>query len=84
MSYDFQTNFSQFYENITGYLGINLHYLRDWTREILCLACIPFDESHTAVNIYGRLKSVLDEWDIFHKTGPSLRDNAANMIGGFY
>ena len=67
-----------------GYLGINCHYLKDWNREIICLACIPFDESHTAENIYGKLKSVLVDWDIFRITGPSLRDNAANMKGMYF
>ena len=69
---------SAFHHN---YLGVNLHYLKDWNREIINLACIPFDESHTSINIYGKLKKVLDEWGIFDIAGLSLRDNAPNMAG---
>ena len=45
-----------------GYLGINYHYITDWKRKKLNLACKPFDERHTGVNIYNCLEAVLTEW----------------------
>ena len=67
-----------------GYCGINCHYLtKDWERVIVNLACKPLTEKHTSEHIYNTLKTVLDHWDIFDKTGLSLRDNAANMKGAF-
>ena len=69
-----------------GYMGINSHYINDnWAREIICLACPPFNESHTGENIYKCLKSVLLEWGILDKVraGLCLRDNASNMESAF-
>ena len=47
------------------------------------MASVPFDESHTAENINATLTKVLEDWNILDKTGPSLRDNAANMVAAF-
>ena len=67
-----------------GYLGINSHYLNnDWEREIFNLACVPFDEKHTAENIYKKLDSVIKDWNIQDKMGLCVRDNAANMKSAF-
>ena len=67
-----------------GYLGVNGHYLNDnWDRVIINLACKPFDESHTGENIYNNICAVLNDWKIFDKTGPVLRDNAKNMVAAF-
>ena len=67
-----------------SYLGMNSHYLnKDWERVIFNIACIPFDESHTGENIYKKMVSVLQDWDILHMIGPCLRDNAANMKAAF-
>ena len=66
-----------------GYLGINCHYISDWKRKKLNLACKPFDDSHTGVNIYNCLEEVLTEWEILQKTKVALRDNAPNMVLAF-
>ena len=72
---------SQFHN---GYLGVNAHYINDeWKRIIFCLSCVPFDERHTAENIYKNLTTVLTEWDMKEKIGLCLRDNAANMKATF-
>ena len=71
-------------EHHHGYLGINSHHLnKDWERVIFNIACVPFDDSHTAVNIYEKLEFVLKDWNILEKTGPCLRDNAANVKAAF-
>ena len=34
-----------------GYMGINAHYLdNEWDRQIVCISCSPFDESHTGIH----------------------------------
>ena len=67
-----------------GYLGIDAHYLNEnWDRVTFNLACVPFDISHTAENIYEKLETELREWNILSKTGLCLRDNAANMVAAF-
>ena len=71
-------------EHHHGYLGYNAHYItQDWRRIIFNLGCTPFDESHTGENIYNKLRSVLQEWKIYEKTGLCVRDNAANMKAAF-
>ena len=74
-----------------GYLGINSHHInKEWEREIFNLACVPFDEHHTAENIYNRLDSVVKDWDSVvkdwefeDKVGLCVRDNASNMKAAF-
>lgn len=68
-----------------SYLGVIVFYLRDgtWKRERICIGCIPFDERHTAQNIFTRLKDLLFEWNLYSKTEVALRDNAANVTAAF-
>ena len=67
-----------------GYMGVNGHYInKNWDRVIINLACTPFDESHTGENIYNNICGILNDWKIFDKTGPALRDNAKNMVAAF-
>ena len=47
------------------------------------MACVPFDESHTAEHIYERIMLEIMDWDIVRKVGPVLRDNASNMVAAF-
>ena len=37
-----------------GYLGIIIHYISDWNRKSFHIACVTFDERHTAQNIYKK------------------------------
>ena len=62
-----------------GYMGIVINYIFKWSRKVFTLACIPFDDHHTAENIYSRLESTLLDWNIMDKVCVCLRDNAANM-----
>ena len=67
-----------------GYMGLNGHYLsRDWKRVIFNMACVPFNESHTAEHIHERLVLEIVSWNIVMKAGPCLRDNAANVVAAF-
>ena len=63
---------------------MNAHFLNtEWERVMFCLSCVPFDESHTGVNIYKKLNEVLNDWKIRDKISLCLRDNAANMEAAF-
>ena len=44
-----------------GYLGVNLHYMKDWKRMSFHLVCQPFDKSHTAENIRDLVKEHCEE-----------------------
>ena len=43
-------------QNTHGFLGINLHYLKDWKRKSFHMVCQPFDERHTAENLRDSVK----------------------------
>ena len=65
-------------------MGLNGHYLtRDWKRVIFNMACVPFDEAHTAVHIYESLVYEILDWDILEIVGPCVRDNAKNVKAAF-
>ena len=66
-----------------GYLGINVQYLHNWKLNTFNLACSPFDESHTAENIYKKLSGLLEEWQLKERVVLALRDNAANITAAF-
>ena len=73
---------SQYHNN---YLGVNGHYINDnWQRKLFNICCVPFNESHTAENIWSRLKKCLRDWDILQNTKIALRDNASNMVATFF
>ena len=60
---------------------MNATYINEnWERVTFNLACTPMNERHTGENISQKLKYQLNEWDILHKTGVCLRDNASNMV----
>ncbi|XP_047135522.1 zinc finger BED domain-containing protein 4-like [Hydra vulgaris] len=67
-----------------GYLGMTVHFIsKDWNRVKFCISCSPFDESHTAKNIFKEIKAAAEEWEISSKIGVCLRDNAANVKAAF-
>jgi hypothetical protein len=67
-----------------GYMGMTIHFItKDWERVKFCLACSKFDERHTAANIFQRIESTAEDWDITTKIGVCLRDNAANVKAAF-
>ena len=64
-------------------LGINLHYLKDFKRVIINLACKCFDVSHTAENIFKEVEETIQSWNLQNKVSLVVRDNAANMVAAF-
>ena len=66
-----------------GYLGIIIHYISDWNRKSFHIACVPFDERHTAQNIYKKLEEANLDWDINNKVQLCLRDNARYVTAAF-
>ena len=61
-----------------GYMGVNITYLCQWKRKHYNICCSPFDQSHTAVNIYQSVVSSLEEWNLASRVKVVLRDNASN------
>ena len=48
------------------------------------IACVPFNESHTAQNIWNLVDDVLIDWKIENLVTTALRDNAANVTAAFF
>ena len=64
-----------------GYMGVLLTYInKDWKRAKLCLACAPFEESHSGHNIARWLENECDQWGITDNVGVVTTDTAANML----
>ena len=64
-----------------GYIGLLANYItKDWQRAKLCLACAPFDGSHTGQNVARWLESECDKWEITDDIGVVTTDTASNMI----
>ena len=67
-----------------GYLGMTVHFIsKDWNRVKFCISCSQFDERHTAKNIFNKIETTAEEWEISSKIGVCLRDNAANVKAAF-
>ena len=55
---------SQFHH---GYIGVNIHFIdENWKRRKLNLCCSKFDESHTGAAMADFVKSLTEEWNIYH------------------
>ena len=46
----------------------------------MCLACRPFDESHTGLNLARWVETECDKWGITDEVGTVTTDTAANML----
>jgi len=45
------------------------------------LECVPFEESHTSINLSVKIKSVITDWGLDEKVGLVVSDNANNIKG---
>lgn len=65
-----------------SFLGVTAHMYNPKTgkRETYRICCREFKGSHTGISIANKLKSVLQEYGIFHKVSKMLTDCASNMI----
>ncbi|XP_058982655.1 E3 SUMO-protein ligase ZBED1-like [Musca domestica] len=63
-----------------SYLAITAHYIEGTELTSNVLACIEFNERHTAENIKCAIKDVTDDFGISHKISSILTDNAANVV----
>ena len=66
-----------------SYLGINLHYLKNFRRVKFNVSCHCFDVRHTGVNIKDSFNEKIQEWGFENKISMVLRDNASNMKSAF-
>ena len=64
-----------------GYIGLMANYInKDWRRAKLCLACAPFDMSHTGDKVARWVEMECDKWGITEDVGVVTTDTAANML----
>ena len=67
--------------NHHGYIGLLANYItKDWRRAKLCLACRPFDESHTGENLARWVENQTDNWGITDEVEVVTTDTASNML----
>lgn len=63
-----------------SFLGVTVHYLRDFNFESFAVGAVPLEERHTGENICAEFEKICDRWGI---KGESIQaivtDNAANM-----
>ena len=63
------------------YLGVTAHGFDGQSLESFCIACMKFDESHTAGNICSLFESIIDSWAIERgKIVACVTDNARNIV----
>ena len=63
-----------------GYIGLCVNYItKGWRRARLCLACRPFELSHTGENIARWVEMECDKWGITEVVGVVTTDTASNM-----
>ena len=66
-----------------GYLGVTVHYLRDWTMQTAMLVCKRFRGSHTGENISKEFQQLVEDYDVSSKVSYIVTDNASNMKQAF-
>ena len=48
-----------------GYLGMTVHFIsKDCNRVKFCISCSQFYERHTVKNIFNRIETTAEEWEI--------------------
>ena len=62
-----------------GYIGLLVTYISDWRRVCLCLACSPFDQSHTGEAVAQWIEDQCDLWNITQKVNLVVTDTASNI-----
>ena len=64
-----------------GYLGMTVPFIfKDWNCVKFCVYCFQFDERHTAKNIFNKIETTAEEFEVSSKTGVCLRDNVLFII----
>ena len=64
-----------------GYIGLLANYItKGWRRARLCLACRPFELSHTGENVARWVETECDKWGITDDVRVVTTDTASNML----
>lgn len=66
-----------------SYIAITAHFINedDTSLSSALLGCVQYTERHTSANLMALLKQTIQEWQIAHKVGSIVSDNAANVTG---
>lgn len=68
--------------NNQRFIAITAHYLDpDFKFISVLLECVPFEESHTCVNLSNKIQSVITDWELDNKVVLVVSDNAYNIKG---
>lgn len=68
--------------NNQSFIAITSHYLdNDFKFKSVLLECVPFEETHTSINLGNKIKSVITEWELEDKFVLVVSDNAYNIKG---
>ncbi|XP_073954826.1 E3 SUMO-protein ligase ZBED1-like [Choristoneura fumiferana] len=64
-----------------SYIAVTAHFIdeRTTTLSSVLLGCIKYNERHTSANLMSFLKDIIRDWQISHKIGSIVSDNAANI-----
>ena len=63
-----------------SFLGISVHFVREWKLRSYILQTREVRESHTAEVVARNLESMLSEWKLEEKLVSMTRDNARNIV----
>lgn len=66
--------------NQESFLGLTIHYVDDWKLRNFLLDIIPFNTSHTGLNIANEIMRVLKEFSISNRIIALTTDNEAAML----
>lgn len=68
--------------NNQSFIAITAHYLdKDFKFKSILLECVPFEETHTSLNLSYEIQSVITNWDLENKVILVVSDNAYNIKG---
>ncbi|XP_053203532.1 uncharacterized protein LOC128388190 [Panonychus citri] len=62
------------------YLGVTIHFIKSLETVHLNLGTVAFPESHTAINIYNKLKKLCEEYKVDIESAYIVRDCGANVV----
>ena len=62
-------------------MSFSVHYIdKNWIRKKIILSVEKFNEAHTSENLFERLNTIIDNWNIRNKIQFISTDNAFNIV----
>ena len=70
-------------KQMRSFLGVTVHFIKDWVLHSALLACHRFKGRHTSENISQQFEELVSHYNIKDKVSHIVTDNAANMVKAF-